>query len=162
PTVEKDRFSGVEEALQKLAHQAASDTPEVRPAAPAPDLSADARMSQSPAAATLGPADVSAQIPRESPSRGKRNLARLAIVVCLGAWAIWAWGSYGGVASNMIATGMMASSAPPSSAGATTEQMPAAQTAAPAAAQAAALPAAAPPAPPPAQAAPMPQPATTA
>lgn len=105
PTVAKDRFTGVEEALGKLAHQAASDMPDAGPCGPASDRSADARISPSFAGATLGPADLTAQIPREHRSLGKRGaLARVVIAVCLGASAIWAWRSYGGPARDMIAT----------------------------------------------------------
>jgi len=161
PTVAKDRFTGVEEALTRLAHEAASDTPDARPSGPASDRSADAHISRSFAAVTLGPADLSAQIPRAQPSPGKRgNLARVAIAVCLGATAIWAWRSYGGPASDMIATS--APWAPPFSARPSAEQMPAPQTPDPAPGPAAALPAVETSAPPPAQAASIAQPATTA
>jgi hypothetical protein len=115
PRVSNDQFNGVEETLAKLAHKAASNTPDPRSCGPEPDKSADARISQSSAAATLGPAtlgpatlgpaDLRVQIPREQPSRGKRGtLARVAIAVCLGAAAILAWRSYGGPARDMIAT----------------------------------------------------------
>jgi hypothetical protein len=41
------------------------------------------------------------RIPREQRSLGNRGtLARVAIVVCLGASAIWTWRSYGGPASQ--------------------------------------------------------------
>jgi hypothetical protein len=145
-TVAKDSFTGVEEALTRLAHQAASDAPDARPGGPA---TADARISRSFAAATLGPADLSAQIPRQQPSRGKRrNLARVAIVVCFGASAILAWRSYGSAASDVIATWAPSFSARPD-----VQQMPAAQTPDPASAQAAARPTVETPPPPPAQAA---------
>jgi hypothetical protein len=126
PTMAKDRYTSVEEALTRLAHQTASHTPDARASAPAPVGSADA--SQSIAAATLGPtlgpADLSAQIPREERSPGKqRALARVAIVVCLGAAVIWAWQSYGGRARDMVAT-----LAAPVSARPAAEQTPAAQT----------------------------------
>jgi pyruvate/2-oxoglutarate dehydrogenase complex dihydrolipoamide acyltransferase (E2) component len=104
PTAAKDRFIGVDAALARLAHQATSDTPDARPCGPASDRSADANIAQSFVAAPLGPADLSARIPREQQSLGKRGtLARVAIVVCLGAFAIWAWRSYGGPARDMIA-----------------------------------------------------------
>ncbi len=119
PTVPQGPFGGVEETLAKLAHQAASDTRDARSRAPAPDTSADARISQPSVAttpapatpgpatlgpATLGPADRSAQIPREQQSSGKRStLARVAIAVCLVAAALWAWRSYGGPARAIVA-----------------------------------------------------------
>ncbi len=119
PTVPTASSEGVEESLARLARQAASDTPDARHRAPTFDRAADARISQSSAAttlgpatlgpatlgpATLGPADPSAQIPREPPSSGKRRtFARVAIMVCLGASAIWAWRSYGGPAGEIIA-----------------------------------------------------------
>src|SRR5215469_10663533 len=40
PTVAKDRFTGVEEALAKLAHKAASDAPDLRARAHRPDSAA--------------------------------------------------------------------------------------------------------------------------
>ena len=51
--VPKGRFTGVEEAVARLAHQAASDTPDARPRGPASDRSAEAL-----ATSTLGPADL--------------------------------------------------------------------------------------------------------
>src|SRR5262249_41337674 len=70
---------------------------------PASDGSADARLSQSSAAATLGAADLRPAIPREP--RGTRGtLARVAIALCLGTSAIWAWRSYGGHAREMVAS----------------------------------------------------------
>lgn len=163
PTVPQDRLT-VGEALAKLAHQTVSDAPHTQPHGPASDKSPDAPISQSsqPLAATLGAPDLSAQIPREQRSLGKRGiLARVAITVCLGAAAIWAWQSYGSAAKDMIATGalpfgwILARPAPTPDA---------------AQAQAAAPPAVAASAPPPAQgasqaasqAASMTQPATTA
>ena len=113
PTVAKDAVAGFEDALTRLAHQAASDMPDARAHGPASDSSADARISQSFAAATaptlspleLGPADLSAQFPREPRSLGaRRTVARIAIVVCLGAVAIWAWRAHGGPARDMLAT----------------------------------------------------------
>lgn len=108
PTIASDAVTGVEDALTRLAHHAASDTPDARPRGPASDTSADTRISQSFAAATaptLGPADLSAQFPREPRSLGARRiLMRIAIVVCLGAAAMWAWRAHGGPARDMIAT----------------------------------------------------------
>jgi hypothetical protein len=159
PTVDKDRFASVEQALTRLAHQGASDAPDARPRGPASVEAVDARMSQSFAAATLGPAelgpaDLSAQIPHEQRSPGKRGtLARVAIIVCLGAGAIWAWRSYGSAATNMIATWAPALSAPASA-----EQTPAAQTPEAAPQQPASAP---PPAQAASQAASIPQPTTT-
>jgi pyruvate/2-oxoglutarate dehydrogenase complex dihydrolipoamide acyltransferase (E2) component len=147
PAVAKGRFTGVEEAVATLAHQATSDTHDARPRGPASDRSAEAHIAQSFVAATLGPADLSARIPRGQQSLGKRGaLARVAIVVCLGAFAIWAWRSYGFPARDMIAAW-----APPlawisarRSADPTPEQAavpPAVATSAPAPAQAASQPA---------------------
>jgi pyruvate/2-oxoglutarate dehydrogenase complex dihydrolipoamide acyltransferase (E2) component len=165
PTVAKNPFTGVDEALARLAYQAASDTPDARPRGPASDRTSDARISQSFAAATLGPADLRAQIPREQRSLGKRGtLARVAIAVCLGASAIWAWPSYSGPARDMIAT--WARPLDWISARLSAGQTPAPQAPDPAPEQAAAPATAETPAPPPAQAASqaasIAQPATTA
>lgn len=94
PAVSTAPSTGVEQTLAKLAHKAASQTP---------DHAAPDRATLDPA--TLRPADLRAQIPREPRSRGKgRTLARVAIVVCLGVAALWAWRSYGGPAREVIAT----------------------------------------------------------
>ena len=103
PTAGKDRFTGVEEALARLAHQGASDTPDARLRGPASDRSADARTAHSLAETTLGPSDLRAPI-REQSLRKRGTLARAAIGVCLGVAAIWAWQSYGGAASDMMAS----------------------------------------------------------
>jgi len=101
PTVAKDHFTDLEQALASLVR--ASYPPDARAGGPASDGSADARISQSFAAATLGAADLRPPLPREPP--GKRGtLARVAIAICLGASAIWALRSYGGHARDMIAT----------------------------------------------------------
>jgi len=160
PVVSKDLFGGVEETLARLAHQAASDTPDPRPRVPESDKATDARTSRSSAAAMLGPADLSAQIPREQRSLGKRGTrARVAIAVCLGAAAIWAWRSYGGPARDMIAA-----LAPPfglTSARPAADHPPVARTPDPVPAQTAAPPAVE-KSPPPAQTASIAPPATTA
>jgi hypothetical protein len=154
PTVATNGLTGIEEALTRLAHRAASDPPNAQPGAPVSGRSADARTARSFAAATLGPADLSAQIPRAQPSpRERRNLARVAIAVCLGVSAIWAWRSYGSAATDMIATRALPVSARPSPAQMPTPQMPD-----PAPGQTAARPVVEPPA----QAASTASPATTA
>ena len=105
PTVAEGRFTGVEEALARLAHRAASDAPDARPSGPPSDRPADADIPRSFAAATLGGADVRAPAPREPQPQGKRGtLAWVAIAVCLGASSIWAWQLYGGPARDMVAT----------------------------------------------------------
>jgi len=144
--VRETHFNNIEQALARLLH--AIYPPDARGRGPASDRSADARISQSFAAGTLGAADLRPPIPREQRSLGKRNtLACVAIAVCLGASAIWAWQSYGGPARDIIAT-------------------PAPQTPNPAPEQAAAPPATEMSAPPPARAAlraaSIAQPATTA
>ena len=109
-TASKDSFGGVEETLAKLAHQAATVTPvtsDPRPRGPASDKPTDARISQSSGAPTLGPetlgpADLRAQMPRE-PLAKRRQLARIAIAVCLCVAALWAWRSYGNAARAMVA-----------------------------------------------------------
>jgi len=100
--IAKDHLTDLEQALASLVR--ASYPPDARAAgALASDESADVRISQSFAAATLGAADLRPPMPRES--RGKRGtLARVAIAICLGASAIWALRSYGGHARDMIAT----------------------------------------------------------
>jgi hypothetical protein len=91
--VAKDQFTDVEEAVARLVH--ATYPPDARVRGPASDRSADARISQS-FAATLGSADLRPPIPREHRSLSKRGpLAGVAIAVCLGTCAIWAWRSYG-------------------------------------------------------------------
>src|SRR5262249_58814920 len=53
----------------------------------------------------LGAPDLRPPIPHEQRSFGKRGiLACVAIAVCLGAPAMWAWRSYGGPAREIIAT----------------------------------------------------------
>jgi hypothetical protein len=102
PMVAEDPFIDIEQALARLVH--ASYPPGARRRGPASDRSADARISQSFAAGTLGAADLRPPIPREQRSHGKPNtLARVAIAVCLGASAIWAWQSYGGPARDITA-----------------------------------------------------------
>lgn len=96
-----DPFIDIEQGLARLLH--ASYPPDARGRGPASDRSADARISQSFAAGTLGAADLRPPIPRKRRSRGKRGaLARVAIVVCLGASAIWAWRSYGDSAAPAV------------------------------------------------------------
>ena len=102
PTGSKDPFTDVEEAVARLVH--ASFPPDARARGPASDGSAAAHISQSFVAATLGAADLGPPIPREQRSLGKRGaLACVAVAVCLGAFAIWAWRLYGGHA-GLIAT----------------------------------------------------------
>jgi hypothetical protein len=107
-TVSKDAFIGLEVTVARLAYQAAGDSPDAWPRRPESRKPADARISQSSKAPpsseapALGPADISAQIPREQ--LGKRGtLVRVAIAVCLAASAIWAGWSYGGAARHTIA-----------------------------------------------------------
>jgi hypothetical protein len=162
PTVAKDSLGGVEETLARLARQAASDTPDARPRAPAADKSADVRVSPSSSAApTLGPAELSSHMLARERSPGKRStLARVVIVGCVIAAAIWAWRSYGGPASEVIA-------ALAASVGGTSAHPVADQNVAPPIPDSASQPADVPravatPVPPPAQAASMTQPATPA
>jgi hypothetical protein len=97
-----DPFIDVEQAIARLIH--ASHPPDARGGGPAPDRSADAPISQSFAAGTLGAADLRPPISREQRPLGKRDtLARVAIAVWLGASAIWAWQSYGRPATDIIA-----------------------------------------------------------
>jgi len=91
PTVATDRFTDIAAALARLVRETRG---------PGSDRTDDARISQSFAAAALGAADLGPRIPRERRSLGKRGtLTCVAIVVCLGASAIWAWRSYGGPAT---------------------------------------------------------------
>jgi len=101
PTVAKDHFTDLEQALASLVR--ASYPPDARAGGPASDGPADARISQSFAAVTLGAADLRPPMPRE-PLGKRATLARVAIAICLGASAIWALRSYGGHARDMIAT----------------------------------------------------------
>ena len=85
PTVAKD-FTDVEEALARLVHT--SYTLEADPQGADPD--------------------------HEQRSLGKRGTLRVAIAVCLGASAIWAWRSYGGAAPEQATTPpAIETSAPP-------------------------------------------------
>lgn len=162
PISSNDRITGVDETVITLAPEAPGATPHAPPRGPAPGRAPDAHVPPS-FAASLGPPDLSAQIPREQRSLSKAGiLARLAIVVCLGASAFWAWQSYGGLATDMVASwgppfNWILASVHPSAAP---------QTPAPAPEQAAAAPVVAAAAPPPAQAASQPaataQPATAA
>jgi hypothetical protein len=139
--VAEDHFTDIEQALAGLVH--ACYPPDERGRGSASGRSADARISQSFAAGTLGAADLRPPIPRGQRSLVKRNtLAGVAIAICLGVSAIWAWQSHG-PARDLIAT-------------------PAPRTPNPAPEQAAAPPATEMSAPPPAPAASIAQPATTA
>jgi hypothetical protein len=92
--VAKDPFTDLEQALTRLVQ--ASYPPDAPAGGLTFDRSADTRMSQSFAAATLDAADLRPPIFREQRSLGKRGtLARVAIAVCLVAFAIWAGRSYG-------------------------------------------------------------------
>ena len=87
-----DPFTDVEEAMARLVH--ASYPADAR-----------ARGEGSDRFVTLGTADLRQPIPREGRSFGRRGtLVYVAIAVCLGAFAIWAWRSYGGHARDLIAT----------------------------------------------------------
>jgi hypothetical protein len=103
PTVpQDDPFTDVEEAMARLVH--ASYPSDARGLAPGFD-GADARISEPLIAVTLGTADLRQPIRREQRSPGRRGtLAYVAIAVCLGAFAIGAWRSYGVHARDMIAT----------------------------------------------------------
>jgi type VI protein secretion system component VasK len=87
-----DPFTDVEDAMARLVH--ASYPPDAKARGPASDR-ADACISQSFAAVTLGTADLRQPIVRERRSLGRRGtLACVALAVCLGAFAIWSWRSY--------------------------------------------------------------------
>src|SRR5690348_12615796 len=104
PISSNDRITGVDETVITLAPEAPSATPHAQPRGPASGRAPDPHVPPS-FAASLGPPDLSAQIPREQRSLSKAGiLARLAILVCLGASAFWAWQSYGGLATDMVAT----------------------------------------------------------
>jgi hypothetical protein len=107
----KDRFTGVEEALARLAHRAASDAPDPRTlrseTPPAPRVAPPALET------TLRPADFRDPMPSDKPPPARRAagvFARLALAVCIGAIAMMAWRSYGGAAGEaakaMVATWM--------------------------------------------------------
>jgi hypothetical protein len=100
-TVAKDHFTELEQALATLVQ--ASYPTDAPAGGPVFDGSADPRVSQSFAAVTLGAGELRTPIPRER--LGKRGtLVRVAIAVCFGASTILALRSYGGQASEMIAT----------------------------------------------------------
>jgi hypothetical protein len=100
--VAEDPFTFIEQGMAGLVH--ASYPPDAWDRGPASDSSADARMSRSFAAGTLGAADRRPPIRRARRSLGKRGtLRRVAIAVCLVASAIWAWRSYGGSAPEQAA-----------------------------------------------------------
>src|SRR3974377_1718598 len=99
PTVAKDRFADVEEALARRMH--ATCTPDARARGLGADRSDGAPICQSFAAPALGVPDLGPVIPPKQRSFGRGGiLACIAIAVCLGASAIWAWRSYGGPASQ--------------------------------------------------------------
>lgn len=113
PTPAEDHFTDLEHALARLVHasfpldaQACGPPSEDAQACEPPsERAAEAHISQSPAAARLGAADIRPPIPRER--LGKRGaLACVAIAVCLAACATWAWRSYGGNPRDIIATGV--------------------------------------------------------
>src|SRR5215469_208052 len=156
-TVAKDRFIGVEEALAKLAHQAASDSPALQNRGQRPENAA-----APPPDATLRSADFRDPLPSEPPRMRAAGGARLLIAVCIGAAVMLAWRSYGGVARETVAAwapqlGWITARAP-------TRATPVSSTSSPAAAPAAPPPpvvaAAAPPAAAPAAPAAQPAPAT--
>src|SRR5215469_16164040 len=160
-TVAKERFTGVEEALAKLAHQAASDSPGLQNRGQRSEDSAAPRVAPPPDA-TLRPADFRDPLPSEPPRTRAAGGARLLIAVCIGAAVMLAWRSYGGVARETVAAwapqlGWITARAP-------TRATPVSSTSSPAAAPAAPPPpvvaAAAPPAAAPAAPAAQPAPAT--
>ena len=89
PTVEKDHFTDLEQALARLVR--ANYPPDARAGGSASGGSADARISQSFAAATLGAADLRPLMPRES--LGKRSIIARAV-------SAWWLGSAEGQANN--------------------------------------------------------------
>jgi hypothetical protein len=102
-TLPKDCFGAADEAPATLAQHAPGNTPDAKPRGPAPDISPNAPLSEA-FAATLGPPDLSVQIPRDQRSRRKGGtLTRVAIAVCLGASMIYGWRLYGGTAEDMFA-----------------------------------------------------------
>jgi hypothetical protein len=84
-TLPKDCFGAADQAPATLAQHAPGNTLDAF-------------------AATLGPPDLSVQIPHDQRSRRKGGtLTRVAIAVCLGASAIYGWRLYGGTAEDMFA-----------------------------------------------------------
>jgi len=99
--VAKDPFTDLEQALTRLVQ--ASYPPDAPAGGLTFDGSADTRMAQSFAAAKLDAADLRPTMSREQRLLGKRGtLARVAIAVCLVAFAIWAGRSYGGHLGGII------------------------------------------------------------
>jgi hypothetical protein len=101
-------WTGVEQALSTLAHDAARDTSERRSRTAGSDFSAGERVTEQSFDATLAPADLNNDpLPSNRPSLGRRalrSLARFLMTACIGVAATLAWQSYGGAAKQMLAS----------------------------------------------------------
>jgi len=101
-------WAGAEEALSRLAHNAARNASDRRTCMAGSDFSAGLRVTEPPFEATLRPAGVdNDQVPSDRPSLGRRavrSFARFLLAVCIGVAATLAWQSYGEAAKQMIAS----------------------------------------------------------
>jgi hypothetical protein len=107
PLAPKD-WAGAEEALSRLAHNAARNASDRPTCMTGSDFSAGLRVTEPPFEATLRPAAVdNDQVPSDRPSLGRRavrSFARFLLAVCIGVAATLAWQSYGEAAKQMIAS----------------------------------------------------------
>lgn len=107
PLAPKDSWTGVEEALARLAHRAARDGSDVAKMAGS-DFSAGVRVTEPSVEATLRPADLkNAPFQVESASLGRRAtyaLAFLVMTACVGVAATLAYQAYGDATQQMVAS----------------------------------------------------------
>jgi hypothetical protein len=101
-------WTGVEEALSRLAHYAARDASDRQSRTPGFDFSAGIRVTEPSFDATPRPADLSIE-PLLSDRRllGRRALrgpALFLMMACMGSAAILAWQSYGGLGKQLVAS----------------------------------------------------------
>jgi hypothetical protein len=101
-------WTGVEEALSRLAQDAARGASDRRSGTAESDFSAGLRVTEPSPDATLRPANLDNDALRDDRSslgrRTLRNFARFLMVACVGVAATLAWQSYGGAAKDMIAS----------------------------------------------------------
>lgn len=107
PLTAPDRWTGVEDALSRLAERAARETPDPE-LATAPNGSAVSQAPEPSVLATVRPAEFrNAPLASETPSRrsrAARAFAGFVMAVCVGVAGILTWQSYGGAAREMIAS----------------------------------------------------------
>jgi len=99
-------LAGAEEAISRLAHDAARHASDQRTHMAGSDFSAGPRVTEPPFGATLRPAAVdNDQAPSDRPSLGRRavwTFARFLLAACIGVAATLAWQSYGEAAKQLM------------------------------------------------------------